>query len=313
MSDCATLGPENFEFSVVVALTAASADLLRECLRSVEKSCTGIRTEIIVPYDNRLVDTEELAGEFAGVRFVDCRGSIPQGTAFHSHLRLDILRARGLKEAEGWIVALIEDCEIVSEGWARAMLAAHHAEPAVVGGAIENATNSLLAEASYVCDFAAYSASRPAGPLGSASDANVSYQRAMVCHFSESWSARYDEKSFHEELRRHGLPISFEPTALVYQNRGGLTIGDALRERFAWGRWYGAMHSPEISRSRRLIFVLCAWVLPSVLTLRAVPAALSPRRLQLSIFVLPVVFVLRSAWVCGEWCGYLMPDRSSTL
>ncbi len=313
MSDCATPGPENYEFSVVVALTAARADLLRECLRSVEKSCVGIRTEIIVPYDNRLGGAEEIAGEFAAARFVDCRGSIPRGTAFHSHLRLDILRARGLKEAEGWIVALIEDCEIVSEGWARAMLAAHHSEPAVVGGAIENATNSLLAEASYVCDFAAYFASRPAGPLGTASDANVSYQRAMVRDFSESWSAQYDEKSFHEEIRRHGLPISFEPKALVYQNRAGLKIGDTLQERFAWGRWYGAMQSPEISPSRRLIFLICAWVLPTVLTLRAVPVALSPRRLQLSIFVLPVVFVLRSAWVFGEWCGYLMPPRRSTL
>jgi len=307
LSDSATAAPVEFELSVVVALTSARPDSLRDCLRSVEKSCDGISTEIIVPHDERLADAELIAGEFAAAKFLDCRGRVPAGTPPHGHVRFDILRAEGLKAAVGRVVALIEDCEIVDDGWARAMLAAHDGRVGVVSGAIENATNSLLAEALYLFDFAAYSPARPAGLALTASDANVSYRLEMLRELRESWSPEYDEKSFHEEVLRRDVPILFEPGALVYQKRRGMKTLDALQERFEWGRWYAGTCLSAMSSARRLTFLLCAWILPVVLTLRAVPASLSPRRLQLSVFVLPVVFVLRTAWIFGEWCGYVMP------
>ena len=309
MSDSITAAPVEYQLSVVVALTSAHADSLRDCLRSVEKSCEGISTEIIVPYDERLGDVGLIAGEFAGAMFLDCRGTVPAGTPSHGHVRFDTLRAEGLKAAVGRVVALIEDCEIVDAGWARAMLAAHDERIGVVSGAIENATNSLLAEAMYLCDFAAYSPARATGLSLTASDANVSYRLEMLREFRESWSPEYDEKSFHEEVLRRDVPILFDPGALVYQKRRGMKTLDALQERFDWGRWYAGTRVSAMSSSRRLIFLVSAWILPAVLTLRAVPASLNPRRLQLSVFVLPVVFVLRTAWVLGECCGYLMPRR----
>ena len=310
MSDSTTAAPVKYELSVVVALTSAHADSLRDCLRSVEKSCDGISTEIIVPYDERLADAGLIAGEFDGAMFLDCRGRVPAGTPPHCHVRFDVLRAEGLKAAVGQVVALIEDCEFVDGGWAQAMLAAHDGRVAVVGGAIENATNSLLAEAMYLCNFAAYSPARPAGPSLTASDANVSYRLDTLRELRESWAPEYDEKSFHEEILRRGLPILFDPGALVYQKRRGMKAPDALLERFEWGRWYAGTRMSAMSSARRLIFLLCAWILPVVLTLKALPASLNPRRLQLSVFVLPVVFVLRTGWIFGEWCGYLMPRRN---
>lgn len=310
MSDSTTAAPVDYELSVVVALTSARADSLRECLRSVVKSCEGVSTEIIVPYDERLADAGLIAGEFAATKFLDCRRGVPEGTPPHGHVRFDMLRAEGLKVAAGGVVGLIEDCEVVDGGWARAMFAAHDGQVAVISGAIENATNSLLAEAIYLCDFAAYSPDRPAGHSLTASDANVSYRLEVLRELRESWSPEYDEKSFHKEILRRGLLMSFEPGALVYQKRRGMKTLDALRERYEWGRWYAGTRLSAMSSARRLIFLLSAWILPAVLTLRAVPASLNPRRLQLSVFVLPVVFVLRTAWVLGEWCGYLIPRRN---
>src|SRR4051794_15729535 len=96
--------------SVVVAIIAGGTDAIKNCLTALE---SGVRThaaECIVPFDNRVERVAELAARFPWVKFVDARAEID---ASHfgdfSREHHDILRAIGLRQAQGKIVALLED------------------------------------------------------------------------------------------------------------------------------------------------------------------------------------------------------------
>ncbi len=295
------------DLSIVIAVIAGGRDTMTACLTALEPGVAAHRLECIVPYDARLDGVEELAKRFPWAEFVDARAQVDSdrfGDLSREHH--DILRAIGLREASGRIVALLEDHARPSPDWCAAVIQAHAGPEAAIGGAVENGVDRLLCWAVYFCDFGRYQNPVPEGPSEFLSDCNVSYKRTALGSVEGQWREAFHETAVNWELRRQGQTLRLDPRMVVYQMRRGLRVPAALRERYVWGRSFAATRVAGAPWARRLTFALLAFPLPLVLTWRIVAHALRTRRhLGRLVLSLPLILVLEALWSAGECVGYV--------
>ncbi len=263
--------------------------------------------EILVPYAPPLDGIRALASRFPDVRFVpvnDLRTYKGPGSSAREHH--DELRARGIALATADIIALLEDHDRPDAGWASAVIAAQSADWAGVGGAVENGIDKPLNWAVYFCDFGRYQLPIRPGETGWASDVNSAYKRRDLSAIEPTWRDGFRETEVNAALRARGRRLALEPRMIVYQHRLGLTIGGALRERFIWGRSYGAARTRHASAARRMLYAAGSALIPLVRLARATGNALRKRRrLGRYITALPLIVLLTIAWSVGELAGYV--------
>ena len=217
----------------------------------------------------------------------------------------DVLRARGLGAARGELVGLLEDHARPGADWCARVVAAHGKPYAAIGGAIENGVDRPLNWAVYYCDFGRYQNPVPAGPSAFASDANVTYKRSALWPIRASWEESFREVVVHGALAARGETVALDPSIVVHQDRRDLRLGAAVRERFVWGRSYGATRAALLPRSTRMIYAVCSPLLPAILVLRMARTAWI-RRTHFGAFLraLPLIAVLVTIWSAGEGVGY---------
>jgi hypothetical protein len=266
--------------------------------------------EIIVPHYPQVFGMEQLKTEFPDVRFIsvtDLRSYTGKGGSREHH---DELRARGLAAARGEIVALLEDHGIPDPGWSSSLTAMHRQDFAAVSGPIENGVDRFLNWAVYFCDFGRYQAPLPAGETVSASDANVSYKRPVLEQLHSLWKDVFREPEVNGAIRARGGKLAITPGMIVQQSRQ-LRFGEALSERFIWGRSYAAIRSASVSLPRRAFFALFSPALPPLILGRMFLNVLRKKRcVGVFLMALPITAALTVSWACGELAGYLS-GRSS--
>ena len=294
------------ELSVVIALIAGGGEAISTSLTALARSAHAHRVECIVPYDARLDGVAVLAQRFPWVDFVDARAQVDAarfGNASREHH--DLLRAIGLRRARATIVALLEDHGTPCDDWCTAVLEAHRAPAAAIGGAVENGVDRLLNWAVYYCDFGRYQNPLPPGPAEFLSDSNVAYKRAALDAVREVWADAFHETEVNWALRARGDLLQLESRMIVYQTRRNLRFIPALRERFVWGRSFAATRVAHAPASRRLMFAVAACLLPLALTWRVMARALGTRRhLSQIVLALPLIGLLETLWSIGEFVGY---------
>jgi hypothetical protein len=299
--------------SVVVAIvsdTAGSADAnhLEPCLTALRRQTDlpAGAIEIIVPFHPSVKGMELVRERHPDVRFcevTDLKTYAGKGNSREHH---DELRARGLALARGRIVALIEDHGIPAPDWGAAMIHAHRGSYAAFGGAIENGIDRPLNWAVYYCDFLRYQNPLPEGESYLVSDANVAYKRAALESVKTVWSVIFHESSVTAALRARGENLAFAPRAVVFQHRRGLRLESAMRERFVWGRSYGATRGLLAGTPRRLCWAVLSPVLPVLILARMALMANQKRRTRKAFLkAFPLTAVLIASWSCGEWTGYV--------
>jgi hypothetical protein len=295
------------ELSIVVAIIAGGARAMTNCLTALEASVRAQGAECIVPYDDRLDGVADLSVRFPWVRFIDARAQVDASHfGEHSREHHDILRAIGLRQAQGKIVALLEDHAAPSPGWCDAILEAHRGPEAAIGGAVENGVDRLLNWAVYLCDFGRYQNPVPTGPAEFLSDSNVSYKRQALAQVKDKWHDAFHETAVNWELRHRGEQLRLDPRMVVYQTRQGLRLGAALRERYVWGRSFAGTRAKDMPMGRRGVFAGLSFLLPAVLTLRVARQAFSKgRHLNRVALALPLVVLLETIWSVGELVGYV--------
>jgi len=305
------------KLSVVIAIIAGGADLIRTCLTALEPGARAHAAECIVPYDDRLDGLADLAARFPWVKFMDARAEVDASRfGDFSREHHDILRAIGLRQARGKVVALLEDHAAPSPGWCDAILEAHRGPEAAIGGAVENGVDRLLNWAVYLCDFGRYQNPVPTGPAEFLSDSNVSYKREALAEVKEKWQTAFHETAVNWELRRRGEQLRLDPRMVVYQTRRGLRLGPALRERYVWGRSFAGTRAKGMGLGQRVVFAGLSFLLPAVLTWRILRQALSKRaHLGRVALALPLIVLLEAIWSAGELAGYVTgrtggPERS---
>jgi len=299
--------------SVVVAIISdtmtarAQTDDLAGCLVALQRQVEAPSTEIIVPNANA-DGIDALARRFPEVRFLHVADPAVARRKPGSREHHDVLRAHGLAAARGTIVALLEDQGRPEPRWCASIVAAHRADAAVIGGAIDNGIDRLLNWAVYFCDFAKYQSPLPAGPSPSASDANTSYKRVALESVRALWETSFREVVVNGALVAAGKGILLSPDIVVQQQRSGLDLRAALAERFVWGRSYAATRRALLSRPQRLLYALLSPLLPPLMLWRMAALAWQRgRHFGKFVTAIPLLVLLTCGWSAGECVGYLSP------
>lgn len=296
------------ELSVVVIVFAGGNRLAR-CLDALVAQRGAPAPEIIVPHDASLPTSAALAAKYPGVRFVAHDGRRPPAE----------LRARGVLAARGDVIALLEDHCLPDADWAARVLAAHVSSHAAIGGAIDKGfapgrgDDSALNWALYIADYARYMPPFTAAPAQSVSDCNASYKRAALEPVRASWSVEFHENVVNDALRERGGTLWLDPAIVVRQQRT-LTWSAALRDRYTFGRLFGATRVTGVSLPKRLVLSAAVFALPPLLVWRSARNVLSKRlhRAQL-LRALPALWLISGAWAAGEMVGYLLGSAGAAL
>jgi len=264
--------------TVSVVIPARNAESgIAGVLRSVFEQQLDAELDVVVVDDGSSDDTTAMANQFP------CRVvASPAGNGSPARAR-----NLGARESRGDpIVFLDADC-IAQPGWLHAILQAHAAGHAVVGGAIDLPQGlSFTARADYLCGFYLVHGQCPRGPVPHHPPPNLSFRRDAFFAsggFSEAWPLYYtnEEREPLARLRAMGESVFFEPDAAVqHYNRPGLVA--LLRRHYRWG--FTSIESKHLTRSARMAW-LYRWPLVTAL------------------FV-PVLAVAHSIFIIGLWLRY---------
>jgi hypothetical protein len=268
--------------------------------------------EIVVPYDETVGSVDSLAAQFPSVRFV-AMGSVatrrPERSHAGQHELYDRRRARGLAEARGELIAILEDRGIPRPDWAQTLHDLHELPHSVIGGAIDNAVDRPLNWAVFFCDFGRYQLPLAPRPARFVSDINICYKRGALDSAQELWKDRYHETTVHWAMLRAGHTLFLDPRPVVEQRREALKLGALLRERFHWGRLFAYTRVRECGTARRIVLALASPLLPLALFVRTSATQLRKRtRLGRFLIAAPAVMLLLIAWSLGEAVGYVTGD-----
>lgn len=298
---------EKPELSVVIAIVSGAFHL-KGCLMALSQQKEAPKMQIIVPYDCYDSEMEILKSEFPKVRF--CRVSNPsqnkESSRFY-HERIDRMRSVGMKEAEGDVVALLEDHDKPHKLWSRRIIEEHDKYPfAAIGGAIENSIDRKLNWAVYFCDFGKYQNPLKDGPSSYLSDVNVSYKRRALDSIEEVWKDFYHEPDVHNALIVKGETLWLSHRIIVYQSREKIRLAEAIKERYLWGRYYAGFRVQKFGIVKRLLYTGLSLLLPIILSAKKIRDILKRKR-HTGAFVcaFPVTFLMLFVWSIGEFVGYL--------
>ncbi|MBL8804851.1 MAG: glycosyltransferase [Planctomycetes bacterium] len=300
------------KISVVVGLISGKKSDLERCLRALHTQSLALSLEILVPYDDPCAEVTSLAAQFPAVRFLRAEGldtAVARAGASREHH--DTLRTLGLRAASGDVIALTEDHAHTANTWCAEMVAAleRHPKAAAVGGAVECDSSSLLNWAVWFCDFGRYQNPLPEGSSEFVSDSNVAYRRAALERVEPVWRGDYHETAVHWAMVEAGFELCTTPRVVVWQARGELPLGAALRERFVWARSFAGTRARMSGAPKRWIWAAASPLLPLLMTARLARTAFG-RGAHKGRFVaaLPLIALLQCVWALGEFVGYVSAD-----
>jgi hypothetical protein len=288
----------------VAVVGICGAAHLARCLEALRRQQGAPPFDVVVAYDPALEDVPALAARFPEARLVANRG---QRTPLE-------LASRALRESRGEVVLLTEDHCVPEPGWAAALLAGLPDGAAAAGGAVTVAAQATpLDFAFYFVDFFRYAPPVAAGPSPTLTVCNVAYRRAALDAVAELWHGFFHETAVNDALRARFGPLVLVPGAAVRMGRH-VAAREALRERYAFGRLFGATRLAFASGGRRAWLTALAPGLPLLLLSRMARKALPQPELRGRFLrALPALLALVLAWSWGEWLGYLTGRRPARL
>jgi len=316
------LTTSNVQLSIVVVVFAGGRNILR-CLGDLEHQQSVENVEVLVPCNDRTPGIPGLEKQFPRVRFLRVQG-------YSTYAQL---RALGIREARGVIVALTEDHCIPDRFWCARIVEAHRGPYAAVGGVVEKQVpDTILNWSLYLSDYGRYMSPMAEGPVNHLSDCNVSYKRAALEVIADVWRNEFHEPIVHGALQAKGETLWFSPRIVVQQQRT-LRLGEAIKDRYLFGRLFGSgritrgqagrSEAPEpMSREqkirtawlRRFIYMTGSVFLPALLVGRVATHVLRKRRCG-SAFLrgVPTLVLLNTAWAWGEFVGYFTGRPAACL
>ena len=264
--------------------------------------------EVLVPVDESVRGLGELRLRFPDVRFVAVEGTAELGRSSDfglAHLAIDRRRAAALAAAVAPIIALTDEWAKPRLDWCAALVRAHEAPHAVIGGAVACGRNRAVNWALFFMDGGRYQNPLPEGPAEFVTDVNVSYKRSAL-NSTDVWRFEYHETRLHDELRERGETLWLTPDVVVEVDRGEMGLLAALRERFAWSRLYAGRRAREVTPTRRALLVLGSPLISVLFLFRQARMAWSRGQHKGALLrCLPVLALMDAVWSVGEATGYL--------
>ncbi len=221
------------------------------------------------------------------------------------------LRALGMAESTGEVVAVTEDHCRVAPDWCAQILRAHREWPyaAVIGGAVENgATTRLIDWANFFASNDRFLPPLPAGQDGTATtQANISYKRRVIpCEYP---ALDILEKFYNERLRERGERIINDGRIIVAHVQSLGFWGSCLIH-YHDARVVAGFYLPRISTLTRLLRIAKCLALPArvlIATTRITVRTMlrKPRHRRHALLSSPLIALLLCFHTAGELVGYL--------
>jgi len=255
-----------------------------------------MNAELLVARAGAPSDVAPLAKSYPSVRFVNAPvdASIPQ------------LRAIGMAQASGDVVALTEDHCIADENWVEALTLSASGDADVVGGGMDNARRSRAVDwAAYFAEYGFFSPERPERAEGPPllTGANIAYKRHVIADVI-GWAQDGEwENVAHTRLVARGSMLRFARTAAIYQNQS-YSLAAFCTDRFEHGRDYARKRLAEDPNASRWFLLAASPLLPPLLTWRVARAS-ARSRWGTFLRALPATVLFLTAWSVGEAVGYL--------
>jgi len=309
----ATAAAENHESanakpaSVTVAVVAISGESqLERCLDALSNQHDAPEFDIVIAAAPTLGDLRHARRRFPAVQIdIHERATSPVDLA-----------AKALARARGDVILLTEDHCVPDGDWVKSLTRTIQRSGSAVGGAVDPLDLERMTSfdwAFYYVDFYRYQTPLTAGIADSLSVCNVAYRRANLESLDEPWEASFHETRIHTALARKGAPLWMEPRARVQAGRR-VFRGDALRERYSFGRYYGCRRIEPPHEGSRLRLLLASPLLPLLLVGRMARAsARDDKRARRFLRSLPDIAALVLAWSLGEALGYLTRREPATM
>jgi len=208
-------------------------------------------------------------------------------------------------EAQGDIVALLEDHCAPGAGWYRAVLSGHALNQQVLGGAVENASTTRLVDwAVYLFEYSAYINPVPRGVVQQLPGNNVSYSRRALQLLESLLKQNLWEAVWHRQLSLAKIDLVSNPNMVVFY-RKSFSVGQFWRLTRLHGHNYAVSRSFETA-SIKWLWLLGVIGLPALIISRIGRRVLqNGRHLKEYLLALPLIFWFSLAWVLGEITGTL--------
>lgn len=226
------------------------------------------------------------------------------------------LAAMAVTAARGEVILLTEDHCVPDSDWVGSLTRTIQHNVSAVGGAVdplEPETMTAFDWAFYFVDFYRYQKPLTAGIADALSVCNVGYRRRSLESLDEPWRTSFHETRINIALAKHGAPLWMEPRACV---RAGRRVhrSDALRERYAFGRYYAYLRIGHPHQHTRVWLALGSPLLPLLLLGRMARAsARDDKESRRFLRALPDLAALVIAWSFGEALGYLTARGPETM
>ena len=288
----------------VVVVAICSIPQLRRSLKALELQEIGESYEVIVAADSRFEGLSVLETEFPLMKFL-------AKTGCDTPLELTTL---GLNAARGKRIVLTEDSCVARNDWLATIAGTSWEGQGAVGGVVE-ATPGISAAMWAFCyvDFFRYMNPVAEGVAPSLSVCNVAYQMSHLQAVSDLWRDGFHETVINGALSERFGPLWLCPRAEVQVKRD-VTFGDAVYERYAFGRLFGATRIAHEGIGRRVYFAAVSPVLPFLLMARMIGKARQDAGLKRQFLrALPSILAMVAAWSWGEWLGYVTGRRPARI
>jgi len=298
-------GPRRGTAPTVSVVIASNRDktLLHACIGSLLGQCQRLNAELLVARAGSAGDVTALAKTYPSVRFIAAPPDAP----------IPQLRAIGMSQASGDVVALTEDHCIADDNWVEALTNSANADADVVGGGMDNARRARSIDwAAYFAEYGFFSADRPERGNGAPllTGANIAYKRHVIGDVVQ-WAQQGEwENVAHSRLVAQGSMLRFARTAAMYQNQSYSLFAFCL-DRYTHGRDYARKRLVEEREAQRWLLFAASPLLPPLLTWRVARAS-ARNRVGTFLRALPATLVFLTAWSLGEAVGYLQGPARST-
>ena len=234
--------------------------------------------------------------------------SYPAVKFFHTSRKvcMPFLAGTGIGHATGEIVALTDTSCLVGSTWVTDIVRAHASGSLVIGGSVEPCGRmNLLDWSAYFCDYGQFMHPLQKGPVDVLPGNNISIKHSALAKNRELVSPAFWKTLWCDNFRKSGGKLNCEP-AIETRFVNSYRIAPFLSRRYRNARCFASMRSKEMTKPKRLLYVVGSPILLVVLLWRGVGAVVSKRRytreLVLSLPFLVLAFIF---WTLGEAYGYL--------
>ncbi len=294
--------PTTPRLSVVVVIFGGRAALPR-CLDALSNQTGVDDIEIIVPCDKRITDLDALRQQYPKAEFLPVEGERVYAE----------LRAIGIKHSHAPIVAITEAQCLPDPTWASQILEAHRLPHPAIGGVVDKESGTAVSWAMYLCDYSRYTPPVQEGATDYLTDCNVSYKRAEIDAIADVWPVEFHETSVHWTLMDKGKKLWLSPN-IVARHARVLSLGEAIADRYAFGRLFAATRVEAVSPLKRWVYAAASCVLPVLIVWRASANTMRKGRHRPQLAkALPAMILVASVWTIGEFLGYVTGRAGKSL